>query len=334
MDIPTLHLPLDRYGTAESHHKVERYELKEGDLGIVFPNDGPFFTHTVDVYDADNNLLKPIIDWEPIIPSQEASMEVAQEIHHAIVVRKQNVDVVKFDRQLVGGKYTNAAATFEDIVKLYKENQTHLPWDQVILPESGVDARHHVHHTDDFKGTQDVCAALLTVNETLIKSLLDKSDATINNNVSRLNEHDEHLANHDDAIARLNSNYAFLNSDFRGLEDEISRVEKVLKDDANTKAYDLTVLNNSGTVIRRHQCTVIDKLAAQSSIITVDWETFKPADTLIINSALDGSFGTDIDFNGASFVDESGKEKDFVYLSGRFSLKLRYLGQRTFQMLL
>jgi hypothetical protein len=111
-------------------------------------------------------------------------------------------------------------------------------------------------------------------------------------------------------------------------------VEKTLKDNANTKAYDLTVLNDSGTITRRHQCTVIDKLAAQSSVITVDWEAFKPADTLIINSTLDGSFGTDIDFNGATVINESGKEKGFVYQSGRFSLKLRYLGQRTFQMLL
>lgn len=164
MEIPILHLPLDEFGTAETHRKTEEYVVDSESFYLVYPEWGPFFTGSVELFDQEGNELKRSLDWEPFLPYQQASMDLGAEVHRAVVIKSTTITKVSFTRQVVGGIYSNANVAFDELLKEFKQNKSKINWDDVIHPDKFV-STDHPHHSDDLMGTQDVVHAIGELTE-------------------------------------------------------------------------------------------------------------------------------------------------------------------------
>jgi len=162
--------PLDETSVSDLNHVPnELHELKDEDRFII-PRGGCFYAHNFNIVDAvTKEPLKLDIDYELGNFYQKASIELAMGVWGSIILKTPVKRKVLLDIHYVGGKYSVDVPGLTELVKSVAARGLNVFWDDIIKPESGVDAKYHPHHTDDFKGTQDVCDALLVVAEQITK---------------------------------------------------------------------------------------------------------------------------------------------------------------------
>ncbi len=171
MEYPILNLPLDETGQAETHKRDETHPVSAEKSYLVYPEIGPYYLDSMDIYDQNNTLLKKGIDWEPFLQYRDATVELGQAVYRLLVIKNPSVTSARLVHQTVGGVYMNSNIAFEVLLQWFIEKNNTVYWDDIIKPDGLAKAGPHPHHVEDLMGTQDVVQAILAVNTTLAEWL-------------------------------------------------------------------------------------------------------------------------------------------------------------------
>lgn len=170
---PVIKYQLDLTGKSPNnlvHDEI--HKLKPAMNRVLVPKYGCFFTTTnMKLRDVETGyILKPEIDYKPIMFHADATDRMGQEVCGGIVITNPAVsDHVAFTHQLCGGEYIKITELLVELIQnLNLDNRTIL-WGDLLGKPHFYKAGPHLHDIGDTYGWEYVVEAIHTIRDAIYK---------------------------------------------------------------------------------------------------------------------------------------------------------------------
>ena len=173
--MPTLqpfYFELDNTGLALSNKIIsEEHILESGEIKIILPRFGLYFTSTLSVYGIDsfNNatLLTRNINYQCVELSEKQTIKYGKEICGVILLTNTITNIFRIDYQALGGTDTvNVKSLLQTINDLNIDNIS-IPWEDVKNKPKVFTPGKHLHDSKDLYGVEYLSNELIRIGNSI-----------------------------------------------------------------------------------------------------------------------------------------------------------------------
>jgi hypothetical protein len=163
MSLVPVKYPLDLKGNAATNKaENELYVLAAGNLRVLVPRNGAFYTETIRLVDATTNreLIKGV-DYKPTLLYLTPSRQTGLEVHQMLVVTDTTASSnLLFTCQYLGGEYSYCYDAIVQMIEALHLDDREVWFNNIIgLPDSWPPAP-HLHDAGDIYGFEYLVAAI------------------------------------------------------------------------------------------------------------------------------------------------------------------------------
>lgn len=143
--------------------------VSTGDLRVLIPNYGGYYTDSLIVRDVSGTRLTPRIDYMASFLYEDATTRSGLEVCGAIIINNQNVsDVVHIDYQVVGGDLAVSTSALEEVLQALADDTRPVDWANIIGRPNTFPAAGHLHALWELYGFEYVVIELERIAQAII----------------------------------------------------------------------------------------------------------------------------------------------------------------------
>lgn len=146
--------PLDRTGKAVTNLiEDEPHSVGVQFNRIIAPNAGPYYEDSMIVFDTSGNRLVKGVDWDPLMPYVEASLELDTPVSNMIVIKNRDItEVILKEYQVPGGVWQTYTDAIIKLINSLMIDNREVQWDNIGGKPIRFQPTPHLHHLSDIYG--------------------------------------------------------------------------------------------------------------------------------------------------------------------------------------
>lgn len=181
----------------------EVHDIGTGELRTLVPLYGPFYAHTVKLYDRrDGTKLIPNVQYKTLYLDETLSLKTRYEVCGVIAITDKSLpDSLEVDLhyQVVGGEYTDYQQLILQMLRTHSLDERGVGWSDIKGKPEVFNPEHHLHDVGDTYGWEFVVNQLQHIREAILLS--DKA------------VHDEILRVFDDSASQVDADIESVRDD-------------------------------------------------------------------------------------------------------------------------
>lgn len=170
MATPIIKYPLDLTGTRPDNLVLDEPHLINSVADRAFvPNHGPFYTHGLVVRLASTGqILTPKVDYKATQLFLDATLRTGKEVCSVIVTEPHITGEVRIDYQVVGGDYSSAVYSIEQMIASLELDNRPVTWGGLLGKPEYYPPAPHLHDIGDVYGFEYLVVALEGIRKAIL----------------------------------------------------------------------------------------------------------------------------------------------------------------------